>query len=166
MLWWKILLARVTKSVSLTCASHCSNVGKSLIPYWEGKWCTSSRVVGRWLKRFGQNSILYGLLLYDEQQRQQKGNQANHQINAHILYTVHTCDYIPSGCCDNTMLPLFCLVCFNIYSIFSGPCVMSFHALNTHHLFGWHPLSTKVSTVVETVKVTFAHRTQFASGTC
>lgn len=36
-------------------------------------------------------------------------------------------------CCS-----LLCLVCFNICSIFSGLCVMSFHALNTHHLFGWH----------------------------
>lgn len=40
---------------------------------------------------------------------------------------------------DKTLcLSLFCLVCFNICSIFSGLSVMSFHALNTHHLFEWH----------------------------
>lgn len=63
MLRWKILLARVTKSVSETCAMHCSNVGKSLIPYCAGKWCISGRVEGRWLKGFWWKSILFNLFL-------------------------------------------------------------------------------------------------------
>lgn len=37
-----------------------------------------------------------------------------------------------------TLSPLFCLFCFNICSVSSGLCAMSFNALNTHHLFGWH----------------------------
>lgn len=60
---WKILLARVTKSVNSTCAMHCSNVGKSLIPYCAGKWCISGRVEGRWLKGFWWKPILFNLFL-------------------------------------------------------------------------------------------------------
>lgn len=38
-LWWKILLAGVTLSVSSTCALLCGNVGKSLILYCADKLC-------------------------------------------------------------------------------------------------------------------------------
>lgn len=67
----------------------------------------------------------------------------HHHIHAHILHshTVHERDNIPHGYCNNrynTMSPLFCWFCFNICSVSSGLCVMSFNTLNTHHLFGWH----------------------------
>lgn len=58
-LWWKILLAGVTKSVSSTCALCCSNVGESLIPYCAGKWCISGRMMGRWLKGGNQYCSIY-----------------------------------------------------------------------------------------------------------
>lgn len=56
-------------------------------------------------------------------------------VRPEVQYTHYKCWYCPGL---TLKVKILCCLCFNIYSISSGLCAVSFSSLSTHHLFGWH----------------------------